>query len=89
MSKDGSSPRTVKLASDGIRHTLIVDGVDLSRGLRGATLALNANELPTITVEPIIFNLDEVDLDEARVVVSEHAAAALVALGWTPPGSDT
>lgn len=85
MSKDGSSARTVRLSSDGVRHTCIVDGVDLSKGLRGAQLTLASGELPTLTVDPIIFNLDGADLERARVVVNEQAAKALVALGWTPP----
>lgn len=85
MSKDGSRLHTVQLSSDGVRHTLIVDGIDLSRGARSAQLTLATGELPTLVFDPIIFNLDGVDLDEAHVAVSEQATQALVALGWTPP----
>jgi hypothetical protein len=85
VSKDNSSLRTVQLSSDGIIHKLVVDGIDLSRGLRGAQLSLAAGELPTLTVDPIIYNLDGADLGTARVVVTDQAAKALVALGWTPP----
>lgn len=85
MSKDGSSTRTVKLSSNGMVHTLLVDGVDLSHGLRGAQLTLAAGELPTLTVDPLIADLDGADLGQAHVVVTEHAVEALVALGWTPP----
>lgn len=85
MSKDDSSTRTVRLSSDGVWHTCIVDGVDLSKGLRGVQLTLAGGELPTLTVDPLIFNLDGADLERTRLVVDEHAAKALVALGWTPP----
>lgn len=85
MSKDGSSPRTVRLSSDGVWHTCVVDGVDLSKGLRGVQLTLAGGELPTLTIDPLIFNLDGADLESARVVVADNAAQALVALGWTPP----
>ena len=85
MSKDGSTPHTVHLSSDGVRHKLIIDGIDLSRGARSAQLTLTTGELPTLTFEPIIFHLDATDIEAARVVVTDQAAAALVALGWTPP----
>jgi hypothetical protein len=85
VSKDGSSPRTVQLGSDGVRHTCIVDGVDLSKGLHGVQLTLTSGEFPTLTIDPLIFNLDGADLESARVVVADNAAQALVALGWTPP----
>jgi hypothetical protein len=88
VSKNGSVPHTVRLSSDGMRHTLIVDGIDLSRGVRSARLTLATGELPTLVVDPIIFNLDGADLGSARVLVSDQAAAALVALGWTPPDGD-
>ena len=76
---------TVRLGSNGGRHTLIVDGIDLSRGVRAATLELASGELPTLTIDPIIFELDETEVQGARVLVTDHAAKALTALGWTPP----
>lgn len=88
MSKDSSQPTAVQLSSDGYRHTLIVDGVDLSRGVRSVQLTLASGELPTLVVDPVIIRLDEVDLKAARVVVPPHAAEQLIALGWTPPSGD-
>lgn len=85
MSKDGSIPHTVHLSSDGMHHKLIVDGVDLSAAVRSAHLTMASGELPTLTFDPIIFRLDEVDLKAARVVVPDRAAKRLIALGWTPP----
>jgi len=85
MSEDGERSRTVQLGSDGVRHTLIVDGIDLSRGMRAAKLELVSGELPTLTIDPIIVELDEADVQHARVLVTDHAAKALIALGWTPP----
>lgn len=85
MSKQGSRLRTVQLGSDGVRHSLIVDGIDLSKGVRSAELTLASGELPMLVVDPIIMNLDGAELEHARVVVTDQAAEALVALGWTPP----
>lgn len=85
MSKNGLQPRTVQLGSDGIRHKVVLDGIDLSNGLRAAELTLASGEMPTLTLDPIIFNLDGAELERTRVVVTDHAAKALVALGWTPP----
>lgn len=85
MSADGSGTHTVQLGSDGMHHSLIVDGIDLSRGMRSAQLTLASGRLPMLVLDPIIFNLDGTDLGDARVVVPAPAAAALIALGWTPP----
>jgi hypothetical protein len=85
VSKHGTAARTVRLGSDGFRHSLIVDGVDLSHGVRSAELTLASGELPTLVLDPVIVSLDGAELEQARVVVTDHAAAALVALGWTPP----
>jgi hypothetical protein len=85
VSKDGSRLRTVQLGSDGVRHSLIVDGLDLSNGVRSAELTLASGELPTLVVDPLIIDLDGSEVERARVVVTDHASAALVALGWTPP----
>jgi len=85
VSADGSGTHTVQLGSDGMHHSLIVDGIDLSRGMRSAQLTLASGMMPTLVLDPIIFNLDGTDLGDARVVVADQAAAALVALGWAPP----
>jgi hypothetical protein len=36
----------------------------------------------------VIFELDASELGHARVIVSDQAAKALTALGWTPPGGE-
>lgn len=75
----------MRLGSEGIRHSLIINDIDLSRGMRSAQLTLAANELPTLVLDPIIFTLDAVELSDAQIIVASEAAKALVALGWTPP----
>jgi hypothetical protein len=85
VSKDGSTRRAVQLGSNGTIHSLVVDGVDLSMGMRSAVLTLAAGELPTLVLDPLVTTLDGAELEHARVVVTDHAAAALIVLGWTPP----
>jgi hypothetical protein len=89
MSKDGHRTHAVQISSNGWRHRITVDGVDLSHGLRGAVLTIAPGELPTLAIDPVIYELDATELQPARVIVDDHAAKALIALGWTPPKEAT
>ncbi|OUC99330.1 hypothetical protein [Streptosporangium minutum] len=76
--------RTAKLhlTPGFLGSTVEVDGQKLT-GIRALDLHTAVNELPTITLDLII---REVDVDgEAIVTVPDKTHAALVALGWTPP----
>jgi hypothetical protein len=80
------SRHQVVIGSDGIHHRLIIDGVDLSDGLRAAQLILEAGHVPTLVCEPLIHEIPPTELDKATVLITEKAKAALIHLGWTPPG---
>jgi hypothetical protein len=62
--------------------TVNVDGTRL-KGLRGLTISAGADEVPTLTVE-LLLHSALID-GEYVVQVPEDSAAALIALGWTPP----
>lgn len=67
--------------------SIMIDGQDIGRGLCGFTLESKAGQLPRLVLDLAIFYpygaVGEMDL-----VVPEGTAAALVALGWTPPSED-
>jgi hypothetical protein len=59
-----------------------IDGQRL-RGVTGLRLAASTDDIPRLTVELV---MHEVEVDgEMEVQIPERTAAALIALGWTPP----
>ena len=72
----------VKISGD-IRPTLEIDGKQILA--TGVTLELDAHSLPVLRVALPVYGLD-VDI-EAAAKVDEPTRTALVALGWTEPGS--
>jgi hypothetical protein len=69
----------------GSQCRFVVEGQDISAGVRALTLRAHAEGMVTAVIEPALM-VGEFD-GEARVVVSANAHATLVALGWTPPGA--
>jgi hypothetical protein len=50
---------------------------------RALTLAMDVRSVPQLTLELAI---TEADVEtEAMVIIPEHTAKTLIALGWTPP----
>lgn len=76
--------RTARLNFTGGHGTIEIDGTDISRAVHSLTLESTADELPRLRLDLIL--LDVSTTAEARVLVPEEMASALVALGWTPPG---
>lgn len=81
------SQHRMQLSSDGTKHTVVLNGIDLSRGLQGISLELLPGQPARVVLDPLVIELDEVGLDKPSVYVSDHAAKLLTALGWTPPST--
>lgn len=63
-----------------------IDGHDAKDSATAADLHMDADSIPTLTLD---VRVPEVDIDgEATVVVPGATHRVLTALGWTPPGSD-
>jgi hypothetical protein len=77
--------RKVEFSSSGNLHHVVLDGVDLSAGLRSASLTLSAGDLPLLELDPIVVEIDATYAGEAMVHVSDRAADLLISFGWTPP----
>jgi hypothetical protein len=87
----------IRRVSDGT-HTLLVDGQDISAGITSATLHIGS-EHALLTVEPAIISkvggdpVVSVGREMLRALVSgtidvpAETRIALIALGWTPPGT--
>lgn len=73
---------TLRLAAG--HGTVELDGVDVSRAIRGVRIDATATELPQVTLDLAVFEI-EVDAENSRVHVSDEAAALLVELGWQRP----
>lgn len=86
MSKYGPTNRHhVVLQSNGIAHSTHIDGHDYSHSLRSATLELASGQPPLLTVTPLLIDLGDTELEQARIVIRPDVAELLTALGWTPP----
>ncbi len=75
----------VKISDRGGGGTVEVDGYDMSPGLLGYTLSGGRDQFPTLTLE-VAMPAGEV-AGQAYVHITDDCAAALTALGWTPPGA--
>lgn len=62
---------------------VVVNGVDLSRAARGITLEAEVGCRPVLHLELVLHDVSTVA--ETRILIPDETAAALVALGWTPP----
>lgn len=75
--------RTAHVRMNGPDATVNVDGADLSHATRAYTIGHQVGHQPQLLLD---VRLDEVTIKgEMTVEVPEATAAALVALGWTPP----
>lgn len=63
--------------------TVEIDGVDVSRAVSSVRIHAEVGERPHVTLGLALHDVST--LSEARVLIPEDTAAALVALGWTPP----
>jgi hypothetical protein len=85
MSKHGGDgTRTVTITSNGIVHTVTLDGTDISHSLRGAILSIQPGEYPQLTLDPLVIHMDHATT-QAHVRLDPETAALLADLGWTPP----
>ncbi|GIH91967.1 hypothetical protein ACFFMN_33835 [Planobispora siamensis] len=50
-------------------------------------MSLNAGEVPAMELEMRILELDRIELEEAELYIPDDTRDALIALGWTPPGT--
>ncbi|MFC4034554.1 hypothetical protein ACFO3J_24200 [Streptomyces polygonati] len=83
-----TAPRTHKVSVQGtgpFHHRVIVDGVDLSRGLTGLSLRIGIGSVPELTLDVQLIDISELKDIEAKVLIAPATHDALVTLGWTPP----
>ncbi|SFT31827.1 hypothetical protein [Streptomyces sp. ok210] len=80
------SRHQVEIGSDGLKHSLTIDGHDISRGATGLTLTMGcAGTLPQLEVDLQLIDVSTVGSIEAEVILGAGVQDVLVALGWTPP----
>ncbi|MFI6883389.1 hypothetical protein [Streptosporangium canum] len=66
-------------------HQLLVDGHDISNGVRSLRLALNPGEIPTVELGLGIIEIDRMESEQAELYIPDTTRDALITLGWTPP----
>lgn len=83
---DHKRPITINLDGRGVGSLKLGD-VDLSNETMGASVRIRAGRVPVVTVEMLPGRLAADVL--AEVHVDQATRAALIELGWTPPGCHT
>lgn len=63
--------------------TVLVDGKDISNGIRGLSFTSEAGKVSELTLD-VVPHITTIK-GEARVILTAPSEAALIALGWTPP----
>jgi hypothetical protein len=76
---------SVRITSRHATTSVEVGGRDISDGLRGVAVSFEADALPRVALDLLVFEVTEMCIEEAEVIVPESTSRALVALGWTPP----
>jgi hypothetical protein len=82
---------SISIKQDGGSASVIIDGVEISHGLRGIDISMKARSLTRltpstrVTLDVLIAEDFQMDTKGAIVVIPEATAATLKALGWTAP----
>ncbi|MDX2692946.1 hypothetical protein [Streptomyces ipomoeae] len=87
-----AEPHTARIRLDATgRGTIEVDGQNLSHATRGLSLHATVDARPQLLLD-LRIDTSEINAEDIDIHIPADTAAALVALGWTPPseeGEDT
>jgi hypothetical protein len=70
----------------GIRSSIVLDGTDVSNGVRALTLRSAAGELTKLELEMCTTDGATITAGTALVAIADATANALITMGWLPPG---
>ncbi|MYS47547.1 hypothetical protein GTY23_41535 [Streptomyces sp. SID5998] len=65
-----------------------VDGHDVSSSIRSLRLDASADHSPRVTLDLVIHAIHS-NVADTAVTIPDTTARLLMALGWTPPATDT
>ena len=86
MADDPQLTRHARIRVDALGGgTVEVGGHDISNAVRGFTLTSEVGRMPGILLDLLVFTGEAEVEGDVKVHVPHETAAALVALGWTPP----
>jgi hypothetical protein len=87
MSKHGARPGKLRISSsEGPGAQVELDGQNIANVLTGLTLRMGVGEIPTATLDLVVFDLGAEA--EVRFEVPDECRDLLVRLGWTPPAEE-
>lgn len=75
----------VQITHDGPYGKIVVDGTDISDAVRAVTTEGSFGNVAKVTLDLDVIDVTTLDAKDTEVYIPEATAAALVALGWTPP----
>lgn len=69
---------------EGIFHNVELNGQDISRALKGLTVTLRADAVPSVTLNVLVEKMVS-DFFEADLYIPQATRDLLAQFGWTPP----
>jgi hypothetical protein len=81
----------LKLAAVGSdrSNSVLLDGVDITRSLRGLTVRTGVDELTTLHLDLALVDGAVISAEFGYIAVPDEVGRLLVRLGWTPPPPPT
>lgn len=78
----------LKISGHPGNYRVHLDDHDISTSLRGLSFAVNEQEWPRVTLDVIVWDLQETELD-VIASVPDDTRDLLIRLGWTPPKGES
>lgn len=75
----------IEVAGNGRSGRIVLDGCDVSRGVRGFRVTSQCGELTRLELDLRVLDVTRLDSEETEIVIPDATRDALIALGWTPP----
>ena len=67
--------------------TIEIDGHDIAKGCQALVVDMAAGSFPVVTLTLAILDGGDLDLADAQVLIPDATRDALLALGWSEPGT--
>ena len=79
---------TAELSRDG-QGAILLDGVNIARGLAGFTVTADAHQPTQVTLDIHAVDVTRMVSEDTEVLLPKATRELLIQLGWTPPAEET
>lgn len=75
----------VDITMEGSRGRVVIDGNDISKGVRGFSVRGGVGEVTSLELDLNLIDVTRVSSTSTEILISDGASEALIAMGWKPP----